>query len=42
MADGGFLDNIRSGLGWAQSELAMVRGVLEHVPRRYAQTGTKG
>ena len=39
MIGGGFLDNIRSGLGWIQSKLPMVKGVLEHVPRQYAQTG---
>ncbi|MFM7989230.1 MAG: hypothetical protein ACKPKO_58945 [Candidatus Fonsibacter sp.] len=36
---GGFLDNIRSGLGWITSKLPMVRGVLEHAPHQYAQTG---
>ncbi|MFM7985358.1 MAG: hypothetical protein ACKPKO_39200, partial [Candidatus Fonsibacter sp.] len=39
MVGGGFLDNIRSGLGWIQSKLPTVRGVLEHVPHQYAQTG---
>ena len=39
MVGGGFLDNIRSGLGWIQSKLPAVRGVLEHVPHQYAQTG---
>ena len=39
MVGGGFLDNIRSGLGWTQSKLPAVRGVLEHVPHQYAQTG---
>ncbi|MFM7989934.1 MAG: major capsid protein V20 domain-containing protein, partial [Candidatus Fonsibacter sp.] len=39
MVGGGFLDNIRSGLGWITSKLPMVRGVLEHVPHQYAQTG---
>ncbi|MFM7985190.1 MAG: hypothetical protein ACKPKO_38320, partial [Candidatus Fonsibacter sp.] len=38
---GGFLDNVRSGPGWIQSKLPAVRGVLEHVPHRYAQTGVK-
>ena len=37
---GGFLDNIRSGLGWIQSKLPAVKGVLEHAPHQYAQTGT--
>ncbi|MFM7981116.1 MAG: hypothetical protein ACKPKO_17540, partial [Candidatus Fonsibacter sp.] len=36
MIGGGFLDNIRSGLGWITSKLPMVRGVLEHVPHQYA------
>ncbi|MFM7980035.1 MAG: hypothetical protein ACKPKO_12035, partial [Candidatus Fonsibacter sp.] len=39
MVGGGFLDNIRSGLGWITSTLPMVRGVLEHVPHQYTQTG---
>ena len=39
MVGGGFLDNIRSALGWIQSKLPMVGGVLEHVPRQYTQTG---
>ncbi|MFM7983659.1 MAG: hypothetical protein ACKPKO_30480, partial [Candidatus Fonsibacter sp.] len=39
MVGGGFLDNLRSGLGWIQSKLSAVRGVLEHVPHQYAQTG---
>ena len=38
MIGGGFLDNIRSGLGWIQSKLPMVRGVLERMPHQYAQT----
>ena len=39
MVGGGLLDNIRSRLGWIQSKLPMVKGVLEHVPHQYAQTG---
>ena len=39
MVGGGFLDNIRSGLGWIQSKLPAVMGVLEHVLHQYAQTG---
>ena len=39
MVGGGFLDNIRSGLGWITSKLPAIRGVLEHVPHQYAQTG---
>jgi len=34
MVGGGFLDNIRSGLGWIQSKLPAVRGVLENVPHQ--------
>ena len=39
MVGGGFLDNIRSAMGWIQGKLPAVRGVLEHVPHQYAQTG---
>ncbi|MFM7989452.1 MAG: hypothetical protein ACKPKO_60070, partial [Candidatus Fonsibacter sp.] len=39
MVGGGFLDNIRSGLGWITSKLPAISGVLEHVPHQYAQTG---
>ena len=39
MVGGGFLDNLRSAMGWIQSELPGVRGVLEHVPHQYAQNG---
>ena len=39
MIGGGFLDNLRSTMGWSQSKLPGVRGVLEHVPHQYAQTG---
>ncbi|MFM7979658.1 MAG: major capsid protein V20 domain-containing protein, partial [Candidatus Fonsibacter sp.] len=39
LVGGGFLDNIRSAMGWIQSKLPAVRGVLEHVPHQYAQTG---
>ena len=39
MVGGGFLDNIRSAMGWVQSKLPGVRGVLEHAPHQYAQTG---
>ena len=39
MVGGSFLNNIRSKPGWIQSKLPAVRGVLEHVPRKYAQTG---
>ncbi|MFM7979851.1 MAG: hypothetical protein ACKPKO_11090, partial [Candidatus Fonsibacter sp.] len=39
MVSGGFLDNIRSRLGWITSKLPTVGGVLEHAPHQYAQTG---
>ena len=39
MVGGGFLDNIKSALGWVKGKLPMVRGVLENVPNPYAQTG---
>ena len=39
LVGGGFLDNMRSAMGWIQSKLPGVRGVLEHIPHPYAQTG---
>ena len=39
MVGGGFLDNTRSAMGWIQSKLPAVRGVLDNVPHQYAQTG---
>jgi hypothetical protein len=39
MVGGGFLDGIKSALGWIKGKLPMVRGVLENVPNPYAQTG---
>ncbi len=39
MVGGGFLDSMRSALGWIQGKLPAARGVLEHVPNGYAQTG---
>ena len=39
LVGGGFLDNIRSAMGWIQSKLPGVGGVLEQVPHQYAQTG---
>ena len=39
LVGGGFLENIRSAMGWIQSKLPGVRGVLEQVPHQYAQTG---
>jgi hypothetical protein len=39
MVGGGFLDSVKSALGWIKGKLPMVRGVLENVPNPYAQTG---
>lgn len=39
MVGGGFLDSIKSALGWVKGKLPMVRGVLENIPNPYAQTG---
>ncbi|MFM7986679.1 MAG: hypothetical protein ACKPKO_45925, partial [Candidatus Fonsibacter sp.] len=39
MVGGGFLDNLRSAMGWIQSKLPSVRGALESIPHPYAQTG---
>ena len=39
MVGGGILENIRSAMGWIQSKLPGIRGVFEHVPHQYAQTG---
>ena len=39
MVGGGFLDSIRSAMGWIHSKLLAVRGVLEHAPHQYAQSG---
>ncbi len=36
---GGFLDNVKSALGWVKGKLPMARGVLENIPKPYAQTG---
>ena len=38
MVGGCFLNNIRSAMGWIQSKVPAVKGVLEHVPHQYAQT----
>ncbi len=38
---GGFLDGLKSALGWVKGKLPMVRGVLENVPNQYAQTGAQ-
>jgi hypothetical protein len=39
LVGGGFLDNMRSALGWVKSKLPAVRGVLEQVQNPYAQAG---
>ncbi len=39
MVGGGFLDGLKSALGWVKGKLPMVRGVLENIPNPYAQTG---
>ena len=39
MVGGGFLDSMRSALGWVKSKLPAVRGVLEQVQNPYAQAG---
>ena len=39
MIGGGFLDSMKSAMGWIGSKLPAVRGVLENIPNNYAQTG---
>mgnify|MGYP000907415519 FL=1 len=39
MVGGGFLDSMKSAMGWVKSKLPAVRGVLENIPNEYAQTG---
>ena len=39
MIGGGFLDIMKSAMGWIGSKLPAVRGVLENIPNNYAQTG---
>jgi len=39
MVGGGFLDSMRSALGWVKGKLPAVRGVLEQVQNPYAQAG---
>jgi hypothetical protein len=39
MVGGGFLDGLKSALGWVKGKLPMVRGVLENIPNPYAQAG---
>ena len=39
LVGGGFLDSMKSALGWVKGKLPAVRGVLENIPNEYAQTG---
>jgi len=41
MVGGGFLDNVRSALGWIRSKLPEAKGVLQKFENPYAQTGAK-
>ena len=41
MVGGGFLDNVRSALGWIRSKLPEAKGVLQKFDNPYAQTGAK-
>ena len=41
MVGGGFLDNIRSSLGWIHSKMPALKHILNHIPHAYAQTGAK-
>ena len=41
MVGGGFLDNLKSSVGWIPSKLPMVRNVLNHIPHAHAQTGAQ-
>ena len=41
MVGGGFLDTLKSSLGWISSKLPMVKNVLSHIPHEYAQKGAK-
>jgi hypothetical protein len=41
MVGGGFLDSLKSALGWVKGKLPAVRGVLENIPNPYAQTGAQ-
>ena len=36
---GGFMDSIKSGLGWLGSKMPMVKNILSNIPHAYAQTG---
>ena len=41
MVGGGFLDNLKSSVGWTSSKLPMAKHVLKHIPHAYTQTGAK-
>ena len=41
MVGGGFLDNLKTSVGWITSKLPMVKNVLNHIPHAYAQMGSK-
>ena len=39
MVGGGFLDGLKSAVGWVKGKLPGLRSALEMVPNQYAQTG---
>ena len=39
MVGGGFLDGLKSALGWVKGKLPRLRNTLEMIPNQYAQTG---
>ena len=39
MVGGGFLDGLKSAVGWVKGKLPGLRSALEMVPNPYAQTG---
>jgi hypothetical protein len=41
MVGGGFLDGLKSALGWVKGKLPGLRNTLEMIPNEYAQTGAK-
>ena len=41
MIGGSFMEPIKSGLGWLNSKMPMVKNVLNNIPHAYAQTGAK-
>jgi hypothetical protein len=41
MIGGGFLQTLKSSLGWISSKLPMVKNVLQNIPHEYAQKGAK-